>query len=403
MIDSLLASNNLDINFVDNSGKNALFYAVHNSNVTAAQKLISRGIDLDRMNYVAYHRDNLLCSCYEPPIVTAARVGSEQLVQLLIDHGASVNDQSEIRKRDDVPQKDKSALHLACESSRLDIVKLLLAHQAQANVQDKSHELPIHKVVRCKECSKQTEILKLLCDHGSDVNRFNKVDCSVLYLATFYRCYHKMDILLLYGADGNQSGARDNSYGTPLHVVAAKDRMDLAELLIQHGVKLNIPNALQCTPLQLNINMLSKSQVAQLLVYHGAQCNGVDKWNLTLMASCIRNMRLDCELLAKLFVYAGYNLNKDHWLRPLEMRNSIEADDILDVPIPPGRVQRLCDWLRERQQNPLHLVDICRISVRDVVRRASSESSIVQPVQCLPLPNALKDFLLLKDFMTFLT
>ena len=66
---------------------------------------------------------------------------------------------------------------------------------------NKTGELPIHKAVRCRDCEKQSEILRHLCEHGSDINHVNKIDCSPLYLATFYGCLNKVHTLLLYGAD----------------------------------------------------------------------------------------------------------------------------------------------------------------------------------------------------------
>ena len=58
--------------------------------------------------------------------------------------------------------------------------------------------------MRCRDCEKQSEILRHLCEHGSDINHVNKIDCSPLYLATFYGCLNKVHTLLLYGADLNR-------------------------------------------------------------------------------------------------------------------------------------------------------------------------------------------------------
>lgn len=243
------------------------------------------------------------------------------------------------------------------------------------------------------------------------------MECTPLYLATFYGCYRKMNLLLMYGANVNKLCLRENSYGSPLHVAAAKDRLDLADLLISYGSQLNLKNALQCTPLQLNINLLSRSDVVQYLVYHGAQVNGVDQWGYTVLAACIRNMRLDCEHLSRLFVYAGYKLWIDQWLRPQNKRYAIvlpeslrrppndEGDDddgefhVPDIPIPRGRVQDLCDWLLRKQNNPHHLVDVCRISIRQHIQDAMEGRSIVSCVDSLPLPQQLRDFVLFRPWL----
>ena len=397
--ETFLCDHSLDVNQMDNSGKSALYYAISNSSREMVTLLLDRGMNVNHLNYVAYHRDNHLCSCYEPPIITCTRVGDIDILELLIAAGANIDLQCEIRKRDCEVYRDRTALHFACEDHRVDMVDVLLRENADVNIEDKSGEIALHKVVRCRDCEKQSAILQKLCEHGADVNHTSKIECNPLYLATFYGCSRKAQILLLYGADCNKYCMRENGYGTPLHVVSAKDRTDLAEMLIEHGADLSMTNSLQCTPLQLNINMLSKSDVAQLLVYHGVAVNGVDKWNLTVMASCIRNMRLDCEKLARLLVFAGYDLKQDVWLKPRHLRSEADSSDIPDVPIAEGRVRRLCDWLWQRQCNPSHLVDLCRICIRQVLTKSCGNKSVVPHIMCLPLPGPLKSFLLLKELM----
>ena len=81
---------------------------------------------------------------------------------------------------------------------------LTFINDSKYSLFNKTGELPIHKAVRCRDCEKQSEILRHLCEHGSDINHVNKIDCSPLYLATFYGCLNKVHTLLLYGADINR-------------------------------------------------------------------------------------------------------------------------------------------------------------------------------------------------------
>lgn len=395
-----LLQEHIDINSCDKTGKTALFYSLLSGDTAIVRSLIAKGSDVHQCSYVAYHRENQLYSCMEPPIVTAARVGNFEALKLLVEAGANIDAQSEIRKRDDVVYKDLSALHIACEDSRLDMVGYLLSHNADVHLEDKAEELPLHKTVRCgKNCEKQSQIVQSLCEHGSDVNHIDKLQASPLYLATFYGCIKKMEILLLYGADVNRFCRRENSYGTPLHIVVARDRVDMMQLLIQHGAQLNTCNALECTPLHLNINTMIKSSIAQHLLYHGALVDGRDKWEYSILGACIRNMRIDCEILSQLFVCSGLDLNKEHWLKPLELRDAEEPEAIQEIPIASGRVEKLCEWLREQQSNPRSLSDLTRIYVRRRLSSLSDGRSIVSRTQALPLPNALKDFLLLKEYI----
>ena len=142
-----------------------------------------------------------------------------------------------------------------------------------------------------------------------------------------------------------------------------------------------------------------QSSVAKLLIQHGASLDNIDQRGLTLMATVIRNMRLDCEHLAKLLVYAGYNLSKDYWLKPPELRNSNSENCSVKIPIPHGRVETLCNWLRKKQFNAEKLANLCRISIRTSLKIKQNGRSIVGSISVLPIPNSLKLFILLNEWM----
>lgn len=399
-VQSILLTNGFDINCVGNDNKTALYHAICTRDVHLVRFLLAAGADVELRSDVTYHRDHALVECSERPLITAARLGCTDIATELLKARANPDAQLELKGGNSCwPLYDKTALHFAVEDLKIDLVRLMLDYKADVNINDRSGELAIHKAVRCKECVKQSVILQLLCERGSDVNYVNKIQCSPLYIATFYRCIRKVETLIKYGADVNSSCIREHSYGTPLHTAAYRDDLDTSKLLIAHGAKLNERNALECTPLQLNITAQAKSDIAQLLIYHGASLEGVDKWNYPLLAACIRNMRLDCELLAKLMVYAGYDLHKEHWLKPAHLRAIEDSTDTPDVPIPHGRVERLCDWLRKRLFSPLKLSDLCRISVRHSLSDGSGGRSIVPGVHELPLPSPLKKFILLKEMI----
>ena len=119
------------------------------------------------------------------------------------------------------------------------------------------------------------------------------------------------------------------------------------------------------------------------------------------MGTIIRNMRLDCEHLTKLLVYAGYDLSKDEWLQPPEFRNNTTNSEnySVKIPIPHGRVENLCNWLRNKQQNAERLANLCRISIRKSLRIKQNGCSIVESISLLPIPSSLKHFILLKEWM----
>ncbi len=421
----LLKESGIDVNCVGNDGKTALAHAIIGQHISATSLLIRYGANVNQNYHISYHRDQLsmqMLSYEEPPIVTAARVGCAKIVAFLLEAGAKPDAQNEcVGFQGNGRLKDRTALHFAVEDGNVELVLNLLLHNAEVNIEDRQREIPLHIAVRCKtnHCTKQNEVVRLLCEHGSEVNAINKIQCVPLYLAAFYACLDKVEMLLMYGAEVNYFCERESSYGTPLHIAAIKDRPRLAELLISHGASLNWSNALGYTPLQLNMNSHSKSDIASMLIYHGADLRGVDKFNYTLLAACIRNMRLDCEKLAKLLIFAGYNLNHDLWLMNNEerllwfqtlpdSRSSIHGNEengeapqtsqvIPNIPIPAGRVQQLCAWLRQRQIKPGTLMELCRTVIRRAISVSVQGRSVQPGISLLPLPNAIRDFLLLRD------
>ena len=391
------------------NGKTALFHAISAQHTKVVHLLLKYGADVHLSSFVSHHRDfvgSQLSCCDELPIITAARVGSVDIVFTLLEAGANPNVQSLCHAHNGGMKvtNDKTPLHFACEHSSDEMVILLLRYNAKVNIRDKQNELPLHIAVRCKQCPKQNCIIKALCSHYSDVNAVNKIECSPLYLASFYGCNTKVELLLSHGADIDQCSERESSYGTALHIAAVKDRTPLAWLLISHGAKLALRNGLQYTPLQLNINTHSSSEVASMLIYHGASMDGIDKFGYTVLGACIRNMRLDCERLARLAVCAGYDLRQDKWLHLMDddkqgtTRCQGVMSDKPEIPIPSGRVLQLCQWLRQRQTNASALTDLCRVVIRKVLSTSVGGRSIVASGEQLPLPTSLRGFLLLKEF-----
>lgn len=403
---SLLSHKSLNLDHIGHGGKTALYHAINQQHIGAVKALLDHGVNVEKSSFATYHRDHAgvqLMSSDEPPLVTAARVDNADIVELLLQAGASVNSQALCHTNlSGVSIQDRTALHFACENVNVTMVSCLLRFHADVNIKDKQCESAVHVAVRCHKCSDQSEIVKLLCQNQSDVNSVNKIECPPLYLASFYGCVQKVNILLSYGANVNKLCERESSYGSALHIAAMKDRYELSDCLISSGAKLSLHNGLSYTPLNLNINAHSKSDVASLLLYHGAETDGLDKFNYTVLGSIIRNMRFDCEVLAKILVNIGYDLGQDLWLSPAWLNDSETEEDSIEHPhisIPSGRISKLCDWLREKQCNPLELSQLCRIAIRRHLSLVLEGRSIVRSIFRLPLPVSIKDYIALGNIV----
>ncbi|MWC27660.1 ankyrin repeat domain-containing protein [Paenibacillus sp. MMS18-CY102] len=95
----------------------------------------------------------------------AAHFGNEAAVQLLIGHGAEVNAVSH-SKVSYIPSN--TALHTAIAGERsLDVIRLLLNHQAEVNIFDSNGHTALHTAAFHDD---NIELIRMLIEHGADVH-----------------------------------------------------------------------------------------------------------------------------------------------------------------------------------------------------------------------------------------
>ena len=87
----------------------------------------------------------------ESVLHAAVRSGSTELVKVILDAGAAVND---------VESLDETALHVAAEDDHLEIVRLLLAAGADPNAKRIFDETPIDVATRCGATKVRDELLR---------------------------------------------------------------------------------------------------------------------------------------------------------------------------------------------------------------------------------------------------
>ena len=81
-------------------------------------------------------------------------------------------------------------------------------------------------------------------------------------------------LLVDHGADVN---ALDCSHSTPLHLASLQGVLDAVQILIKHGADVNARNETNLTPLH-GASLLGDVQIVQLLIDHGADVTTKD-WN----------------------------------------------------------------------------------------------------------------------------
>ncbi|XP_010727981.2 ankyrin repeat domain-containing protein 61 [Larimichthys crocea] len=227
-------------------------------------------------------------------------------------------------------------LHLAASYRRVKSMRSLLSAGADPEIRDQLGRTTLHLVITSwpsilttwrKPSSKvQTTVtgvhehaeacLRLLCEHGVDVNAEVEGDRrqTALHLLTQYAALSAVHILASYGANVN---AVDSSGMTPLHMAAGILHKDIMASLIKEGADINMGvKHSGNTPLHLAAMALAVKITKTLgddnnciseLVDHGAEANAANKAGRTpLHEAC----SMGNEELVDLLLRYGANINK---------------------------------------------------------------------------------------------
>lgn len=119
--------------------------------------------------YITEHRDKKGFT----PLILAATAGHQKVVEILLNHGADIEAQSERTK--DTP------LSLACSGGRYEVVELLLNRGANKEHRNVSDYTPLSLAAS----GGYVNIIKLLLNHGAEINSRtgSKLGISPLMLA----------------------------------------------------------------------------------------------------------------------------------------------------------------------------------------------------------------------------
>ena len=175
---ALLASNPALVDEDDEHGWRPIFHAGLWRHAQVVRLLIASGADL------AAHDGYVMHYAGEVP-------NNKEIVSLLVQYGAL---DAHLRPTDDLSRQFLAALFLA-DMAR--VRSLLARHPHLANLSDGRGDQPIHHAAR----NGDTEIVRLLIEHGADVNARNRRDHTVLYCAGGHGHLDTLQLLLNEGAD----------------------------------------------------------------------------------------------------------------------------------------------------------------------------------------------------------
>jgi ankyrin repeat protein len=160
------------------------------------------------------------------------------------------------------------------------LVRVLLDHGANANVEDSQGWTPLHHLFAIPDTSKDVlGVVRLLFERGADVNAPNTCKDHVipLHFASYRRHLELVRALLDHGANVH---AEDVRGWTPFYHVFAnpdtsKDVHGVAQLLLERGADVNTPDKDHSTPLHL-ASSRQRLDLVQVLLDNGANVNAKD-------------------------------------------------------------------------------------------------------------------------------
>lgn len=271
----------------------ALAEALRRNDIAAARRLIYAGADPDTRenpeplprprSLIAWVRSLLsphhrLAGTGKTALILASGCGDECLVKDLLDGGADVNARDE-----DGETALLAASHLAFvareygeeerwreEAHRLpvyDVMKLLLDHGTDVNAQDMDGST----VLQCVPELHNAACERLALSHGADVKLRDRFGLSGLYNAA---SEDRLDLVreeLRRGADPNEVQLRH--YDTALMAAAETGDVELVRLLLDHGANVNAEDDGQefGTALITAVRHRASEDMIRLLLARGAR------------------------------------------------------------------------------------------------------------------------------------
>lgn len=159
-------------------------------------------------------------------MVAASRQGKSAVVELLLEHSASVNEAGEF---------GEPPLIAACNGKdAMAVMKLLLDHGASADSTN-DYDNPA-LTYACTKAS--PEVAKLLLDHNASVNLTNSDGFSALLNACLYN--RAAVVKLLLGRNASVDQATRKTGKTALIAASALGHLDVVRLLVEHNASLEM-------------------------------------------------------------------------------------------------------------------------------------------------------------------
>ena len=237
----------------------------------------------------------------------------------LLADGGDVN-QADTHDRD-------TALHVACSSSQLEMVWLLLANGADVNVKNVTGQTPLHCTAEHRLRAIATELLVAGAECDAKDGRGN----TPLQVAAWHDSQGVAEVLLEHGANVTH---KNDGGETPLHDAAGQGHQDIVDLLISKGASITATDSIGRTALHNTADDSGirdshyRAELAAALLDSGATVNAPDNSGITPLHLAAKANNID---IAEILLVRGANPNATDTIgrTPLHMAASRANDKIV--------------------------------------------------------------------------
>lgn len=254
MIKKMLVGGFVNVNSTDSSGQSILCTAITTDQVDIVKSLIE---DFGACVNLSDHFG-------ETPIMRAVSDGTEEMVQILIEHGAHVNAQA---------YDLVSPLYLAVDGDKKSVAELLLRNGALVNLSNSDGETPLFIASR----RAYVDIIELLIDFHADLDLPTSFSYeNPLHIAVNYG---HLDVARLLIDAGASTTLRTIDGKTLLHLAVTGSKPEaVTEYVLQlRNIDINAIDDFDKSALSYAVNLVDHSSIT-LLLDHGADPFIDDSW-----------------------------------------------------------------------------------------------------------------------------
>jgi ankyrin repeat protein len=210
------------------------------------------------------------------------------------EKAALVGDGSTDKPPESGSPRTSSALHVAARHQQTEIVRLLLNHGAEVNAVNTNHQTALYWAM-LRDRALNMDLIELLVERGADVNATDKGGNNMPIQLAFG--WHRdplpaLDLLLRNGAHVNAVSGQGRTAldCAMIYLGSPWNHVPRVELLLQYGANVNpvrTEDRYPPPPLCM-VARNGNADVARLLIEAGADVNAMDRWGTSLFHAASR-------------------------------------------------------------------------------------------------------------------